>query len=87
MDLEAMKAAFLAKGGKVTKVESGARAIESDRTIYRAMRNGTRAVADSIRIANDAERRHHVVQDAYRAARMQGWSREDSMDYAEASAD
>lgn len=48
MDLEAMKAAFAAKGGQVTRVESGVRAIESDRKIYAAMRDGKRAVADAV---------------------------------------
>lgn len=54
MDLEAMKAAFLAKGGKVTTVAAGERAIESDRTIYAAMREGKRAVADSIVRENES---------------------------------
>jgi len=51
-DLDAMKAAFAAKGGKATVVDSGVRAIESDRTIYAAMREGKRAVADAV-VAGD----------------------------------
>jgi hypothetical protein len=54
MDLEAMKAAFAAKGGQVTRVESGVRAIESDRKIYAAMREGKRAVADAVEAGDRA---------------------------------
>lgn len=52
LDLDALKAEFAARGGKATVVAQGTRAIESDRTIYRAMREGKRAVADSI-VAGD----------------------------------
>jgi hypothetical protein len=47
-DLESLKAEFAARGGKPTVVAQGVRAIESDRTIYAAMREGKRAVADSV---------------------------------------
>lgn len=44
--------AFLARGGKIEKVEAGTRAIASDRRIYAAMRSGERISSD----ANEAER-------------------------------
>jgi hypothetical protein len=87
MDLEAMKAAFLAKGGAVTRVESGVRAIESDRTIYAAMREGKRAVADTVRESRESESRWEAQVGAYHAARADGWSQTAAMDYAESAAD
>ena len=70
-DLEAMKAEFAARGGKATVVESGVRAIESDRTIYAAMREGKRAVADSVAASREGYARWEKdQQDAY--LRMQG---------------
>ena len=83
MDLEAMKAAFAAKGGVATVVATGARAIESDRTIYNAMREGTRAVADSVAQDRDAEMQHHISQDAFRAAKISGWTDANALDNAE----
>lgn len=66
MDLEAMKAAFAAKGGKVAVIESGVRAIESDRSIYAAMREGKRAVADAVRAGDESYARWEKgVQDAH----------------------
>jgi hypothetical protein len=82
MDLEAMKAAFVAKGGAVTRVESGVRAIESDRTIYRAMREGKRASADAVAMTRKSESRHEAQVGAFHAARADGWSYEDAMEYA-----
>ena len=87
MDLEAMKAAFAAKGGKATVVESGVRAIESDRTIYAAMRAGKRAVADSVRESHRAESRHETMIGAYHAARAMGWSYEAAMEYGATAVD
>ena len=83
MDLEAMKAAFAAKGGTVTRVESGVRAIESDRTIYAAMREGTRARADAIVSAERAESQYHARVDAYTAAKADGWSNAAAQGYAD----
>jgi hypothetical protein len=83
MDLEALKAEFAARGGKVTRVEQGERAIESDRTIYAAMRNGTRAAADAVEMARASEAHWDRKQDAFRAAIHSGWSREAALDYAE----
>lgn len=54
LDLEALKAEFAARGGKATVVKQGTRAIESDRTIYRAMREGKRAVADAVRAGDES---------------------------------
>lgn len=87
MDLDAMKAAFAAKGGQVTRVESGVRAIESDRTIYAAMREGKRAAADGVRESRAAESRHETVIGAYHAARAMGWSHTNAMEYGETAVD
>lgn len=83
MDLEALKAEFAARGGKVTRVEQGERAIESDRAIYAAMRNGTRVAADAVNMARASESRWERQQDAFRAAIHSGWSQSDALDYAE----
>jgi hypothetical protein len=83
MDLEAMKAAFAAKGGAVTRVESGVRAIESDRTIYAAMRDGKRAVADSVAMTRESESRWEAQVGAYHAAKADGWSADNARDYAD----
>jgi hypothetical protein len=82
MDLEALKAEFAARGGKVTRVESGARAIESDRAIYRAMREGGRVAADAVRESRDSEALSERKQEAYRAARFDGWSQSAALEYA-----
>jgi hypothetical protein len=67
-DLDAMKAEFAARGGKAVVVESGARAIESDRTIYAAMREGKRAVADVVRAGDESYAAWEKgVQDAHLA--------------------
>ena len=83
MDLDALKEAFAAKGGVATVVALGARAIESDRTIYNAMREGTRAVADSVAQDRDAEMQHHIANDAFRAAKLAGWTNENALDNAD----
>ena len=83
MDLEALKAEFAARGGKVTRVEQGERAIESDRKIYAAMRNGTRVAADAVNIARVSEERWYRQQEAFLAAVHGGWSQADALDYAE----
>ena len=87
MDLEAMKAAFAAKGGKVQVVESGKRAIESDRTIYAAMRDGKRASADAVREVRASESRHEIMVGAYHAAKAMGWSNEDALEYGATAVD
>lgn len=87
MDLDAMKAAFAAKGGAVTRVESGVRAIESDRTIYAAMRAGKRAVADADRICRASESRHETMIGAYHAAKAMGWSNEAALEYGATAVD
>lgn len=71
---EDLIAAFLAKGGKVTKVETGLRAIESDRTIYAAMREGKLACADSVRAARDSEALYFRQRDAFDEGRYNGMS-------------
>lgn len=82
MDLEAMKAEFAARGGKVTRVQEGERAIESDRKIYAAMRNGTRAAADAVDTTRASEERWYRQQNAFLAAIHGGWSQSDALDYA-----
>jgi hypothetical protein len=83
MDLEAMKAEFAARGGKPTVVESGVRAIESDRTIYRAMREGGKAAADSVSMARESERSAERQAEAFRAAKYDGWRDSDALAYAQ----
>ena len=87
MDLDAMKAAFAARGGKATVGESGKRAIESDRTIYAAMREGKRAVADADRICRQSESRHETMIGAYHAAKAMGWGNEAALEYGATAAD
>lgn len=82
-DLAAMTAAFAAKGGKVEVVTQGARAIESDRTIYAAMREGKRAVADSVAMTRASESDFETRQQAYHAAKADGWSEAAAQDYAD----
>jgi predicted RNA-binding protein with PUA domain len=86
-DLDAMKAQFAARGGKVAVVKSGVRAIESDRTIYAAMREGKRAQADAVRESRASESRHETMVGAYHAARAMGWSYENAMEYAATAVD
>jgi hypothetical protein len=83
MDLEAMKAEFAARGGKVTRVQEGERAIENDRTIYAAMREGKRAVGAVAEISSASEARFERQQEAFRAAKYDGWSNSDALDYAQ----
>jgi len=85
LDLEALKAQFAARGGQVTKIESGLRAIESDRAIYAAMRDGKRAVADTVRQARDSESVMEARMGAFHAARADGWSLESAYDYADSA--
>ena len=87
MDLDAMKAQFAARGGKTVVVGSGVRAIESDRTIYAAMRNGTRASADSVREVRASESRHEIMVGAYHAAKAMGWADSDALEYGATAVD
>jgi hypothetical protein len=86
-DLAAMTAAYTAKGGKIESVAQGARAIESDRTIYAAMRAGKRAQADSVRESRAAESRHEIMIGAYHAAKAMGWSDSDALEYGATAVD
>lgn len=87
LDLDALKAEFAARGGKATVVAQGTRAIESDRTIYRAMRDGKRAAADTVRESRASESRHETMIGAYHAARAMGWSYEAAMEYGATAVD
>ena len=85
LDLDAMKAAFAARGGKATVVESGVRAIESDRTIYAAIREGKRAVADSAALTRESESLWEAQVGAFHAAKADGWTSANAHDYAESA--
>jgi hypothetical protein len=83
MDLEALKAQFAARGGAVTRVETGVRAIESDSAIYRAMREGGRVAADGVQMARASESDWERQQDAFRSAKYDGWTDAAALDYAQ----
>ncbi len=76
-------AQFLAQGKTVTVVAAGLVAIESKTELYRAMREGGRVAADSVREARAAESLHHTQIDAYTAAKADGWSTAAAQDYAQ----
>ena len=57
-------AAFLAKGGKVSKITEGTRAIEDEKAIYNAMRAGKRAQADDTVTERNSERLAENAMDA-----------------------
>jgi hypothetical protein len=84
-DLDALKAQFAAKGGKVAVIDSGIRAIESDRTIYAAMREGKRAMADAVVEAHAMESLFERQLQAFLAAKAVGWSTQAAHDYAESA--
>jgi len=86
-DLAAMTAAYAAKGGKIETITQGARAIESDRTIYAAMREGKRAQADSVRESRASESRHETMIGAYHAAKAMGWADSDALEYGATAVD
>lgn len=83
MDIQAMIAAFEAKGGKVQKIEEGTRAIENDRAIYAAMRNGGRVAADAVRADRASERKANAQRDAFDAAKYDGWNDADAYTYSQ----
>jgi hypothetical protein len=83
MDLEALKAQFAARGGKVTVVETGLRAIESDRAIYRAIRDGGLVASDAVESARASESDWERQQDAFRSAKYDGWTDAAALDYAQ----
>lgn len=87
LDLDALKAEFAARGGKATQVAQGARAIESDRTIYAAMREGKRAAADAVKESRESESRHETMIGAYHAAKAMGWSNEAALEYGATAVD
>jgi hypothetical protein len=83
MDTQDMVAAFLAKGGKVTKIEEGKRAIADEGAIYRAMQEGEKIAADDVRAARASEDRHEREQEAFSAARFDGWNVADAHEYSQ----
>lgn len=80
-DLSALVSDFAANGGKVTQVVEGARAIESDRALYKAMRDGEKLASDEVRIARASEERQERKNEAYRAAKFDGWTEDAAQDY------
>ena len=78
-------AEFLAKGGKVTQVATGVRAIESDKAIYAAMRDGGKVAADSEVIARESEAKAERRADAFRSAKYDGWTDSKAFDYADSA--
>jgi hypothetical protein len=74
---------FLARGGKITRVESGVSSIADTSRIYAAMRSGERIAADSVEEARRAERRAEQVGERFQEALHSGWSRADAHDLAE----
>lgn len=78
IDSAALIAQFQARGGTVTRVAEGVRAIENDGTIYKAMREGVRAQADHIVAAAASESRWHRQHDAFTEGRMNGMSTADA---------
>lgn len=72
IDTASLIAQFAAKGGNVTIVPTGVRAIESDRTIYAAMRNGERARADDLVERDRLENLFLEQADAAAEARLNG---------------
>lgn len=72
IDTAALIAQFAAKGGIVKIVPTGVRAIESDRTIYAAMRNGERARADDLVERDHLEHLFLEQADAAAEARLNG---------------
>lgn len=79
-DLEALKAEFATRGGRVTRVDTGKRAIESDRAIYKAMREGTRVVADSVAESRNSESRSEMAFEAFRESKYIGGSDSEALD-------
>jgi len=83
MTLEEMIAAFEAKGGKVTRVAEGERAIADPRRIYDAMKDGVRAASDEAEATRAAEDRAEVEGEAFRAAKYDGWNDGGALAYAQ----
>ena len=55
---------FLAKGGEVTNVREGTRAIESDKEIYAAMREGVKARPTGVVAAENAQQVSETLAEA-----------------------
>lgn len=82
-DLSALTADFAAKGGKIQTVAAGVRAIESDRTIWKAIHEGTRVAADAVEMTRASESKFERQVQAFHAAKADGWSNGDAQDYAQ----
>lgn len=83
MTMEEMIAEYKAKGGKVTRVEEGAHAISNPRRIYEAIRDGSRAAADDVESCRKAEDRAERENEAFRAAKYDGWTDSAALEYAQ----
>tara|TARA_B110000977_G_scaffold159447_1_gene203361 strand:- start:1741 stop:2004 length:264 start_codon:yes stop_codon:yes gene_type:complete len=84
-DYSALVAAFEAKGGKVAKIDSGVRAIEDEKSIYKAMQNGGKVAADSVSENRDSEAKAHRRDEAFRSAKYDGWTDEKAFDYSDSA--
>ena len=79
MDLEAMKAAFAAKGGKVAVAPEGV-AYGVDKEADKAAAKARRAAARAAERARDSEHESECAMEAFHDARMGGASMEVAMD-------
>lgn len=87
MDIAAMVAEFEAKGGKVEKVEEGKKAIDAtDREYFCAMRDGKKLVGREKAAEIEAERSATAMEDAFRAAKYDGWTDAAAHEYAQEAA-
>jgi hypothetical protein len=76
-------AEFLARGGKVQKVETGARAIADSRMIWNAAKEGVKVAGDAVREARESEYAYHAERDAFQAAKYSGMNTGDAYAYAQ----
>ena len=82
-DYSALVAAFEAKGGKVAKIDSGVRAIEDEKSIYKAMQNGEKVAADDVAENRESEAKSHRREDAFASAKYDGWTDDKAHEYAD----
>jgi len=82
-DLAAATAAFLAKGAKIIVVAEGEKAIENEKAVWRAMREGGRVAADTVVADRSSEYAAHAQRDAFDAAKYDGWNTADAHAYSQ----
>lgn len=91
-DMAKMMAEYLARGGKVTKLGAGERAISrasADKEFYKAQRTGEIVLTDKALAEKEAteyeaamERYAERRRDAFMAAKMDGWGTDEALEYA-----